>query len=582
METIASPLLRALFDVEISRVLLRADMPVFTIVDANAFYLKQTLTEGKEIKGKGLFQIFDPEKAGGGDVTLKNGLINAVKENRSVKLEPFKYDISSADGLEMITSWWDAEILPIRGNDGKPKYLLVTTQNVTDSILNAKLLADADKRERELNQQLAGMNEELAATNEELEASNEELLATITELSVSQGELQNINETLEVKISERIAELAKSESSLRSLVMTAHYPLMILRGRDWIIEIANQPLVNLWDRTIEEVTGRKLMDILPEIEDQPFPGFLRQVYDTGVGYGQEEQVFHYNAPTGPATKYVSFYYDPLRDENGEVAGIIVAANDITAQVHSRQQLEKSNQDQQALNEEFAAINEELAATIEELSASNEELVLAQKDIEYKNSELATSEGRFRALIRQAPVAICVIRAEDLMIQEVNDAYLELVGKERSAMEERTIWEAVPEAAGSYAPVMEEVIRTGITFSGREHELILIKNGIPENVFIDFIYEPVKENSGSVTAIMVLGIDVSDKVKARRSIEDVEERIRLAVDAAGIGTFDLNVPENTLVTSDRFNELYGFDSTQPRDEYLKIFHPDDLHLSKSAH
>ncbi|MEB0014888.1 PAS domain S-box protein, partial [Glaciimonas sp. Cout2] len=70
-----------------------------------------------------------------------------------------------------------------------------------------------------------------------------------------------------------------------------------------------------------------------------------------------------------------------------------------------------------------------------------------------NYTLAESESRFRSMMKQAPVGICIIRAGDLMIQEVNDAYLELVGRHRSAMENRTIWEAVPESASTYAPIM---------------------------------------------------------------------------------------------------------------------------------
>jgi len=412
------------------------------------------------------------------------------------------------------------------------------------------------------------LNEKLTAANQKLVRANEELTATIEELQNAKEELSVLNDALEENVTERIHELASTVSSLRSLVMTAHYPLMILRGREWIIEIANQPLVNLWDKTITGVTGHPLMEILPEIEDQPFPKYLRQVYDTGVGFGDEEQIFYYNSPTGPAVKYVSYYYDPMLDEYGEVCGIIVAANDITEMVKSRQLLEQSYQEQQALNEEFAAINEELATTIDELSAAND--------------ELAISEERFRNLIKQAPVGICVIRAADLMIQEVNDGYLELVGKKREELENHTIWEAVAEAAASYAPVMQEVIDTGTPFVANEHELILIRNGKEEIVFVDFVYEPVKNSAGAVSAIMVVCIDVTLKVMARRNIEDVEQRIRLAVEAAEIGTFEYIYTTDTIVTSDRYNSIFGLDHTVTRNEFLAFIHPDDLHLSAKAH
>lgn len=409
---------------------------------------------------------------------------------------------------------------------------------------------------------------ELRSSNEKLAAANAQLTATVVELQQAKADLSASNDALENKVADRIEQLASTVSSLRSLVMTAHYPLMILRGREWIIEIANQPLVNLWEKTIPGVTGHPLMEILPEIEDQPFPGYLRQVYDTGIGFGDEEQIFHYNSPTGPAVKYVSYYYDPLLDDKGEVCGIIVAANDITEVVKSRKLLEQSYEEQQSLNEEFAAINEELATTIDELSSAND--------------ELAISEERFRSLIRQAPVGICVIRASDLMVQEVNDGYLDLVGKKREELEHRTIWDAVAEAAENYAPVLQEVIDTGIPFVANEHLLPLIRNGKEESVFVDFVYEPVKNAQGTVSSIMVVGIDVTVKVTARRNIEEVEQRIRLAVDAAEIGTFEYSYTTGNVLTSDRFNAIFGLDRGITRDEFINMLHAEDKHLSAAAH
>jgi len=582
MELFNNPLFLILFDTAIPRVILKADHPDFTIVNYNTSYQDATGMHGNELRGKSLWAVYDPEKSGGeGGRILREALTKAAVEGKPVHMPPFKYDIPSNDGQESISSWWQLEIIPVAGADQRPEYLLTTTNNITATVQNERLIKEGHAREQVLKDELNVSHEEVAAINEELSASNEELTATIEELSQAQESLQLLNQDLERRIDERVKELAESESSLRNLVMTAHYPLMILRGREWIIEIANPPLVNLWDKTIEGVTGHPLMEILPEIEGQPFPGFLRQVYDTGVGYGEEEQIFHYDSPAGPAVKWVNYYYDPLRNDAGEVCGIIVAADDVTDRVKAKLDLQDSYQQQQALNEEFSAVNEELASIVEELSASNEELVVSQQNLEVKNTELGESESRFRNLIRQAPVGICVIRAEDLMVQEVNDDYLVLVGKKREELENQTIWEAVSEAAASYAPVMQEVITSGKAFVADEHELQLLRNGELATVFIDFVYEPVINSAGVVTTIMVVAIDVTEKVLARKDIEYTEERIRLAVEAAEIGTFDHELTNNALVTSDRFNAIFGLEETASRDEFLKVYHPDDLHLSIEA-
>ena len=570
-----NPFFKTLFNTLVPRIILQASNTNFTILDCNDAYLALRTEVKEDVVGKSLLAIFGSEGTNNEDLTnITDAFQQAILTNQLLTTKPFKSTLGSDLRIEK-EIWLKMEILPVSATDETSSFIFLSLIDCTAEVLKEKLFANALQRE-------VALMEQLADTKKILVATDLEFIATAKELTVAQANLKEMTLHLETNISEHLKELNETESSLRSLVMNAHYPLMILRGRSWIIEIANQPLVNLWDKTIEHVTGQRLMDILPEIEDQPFPKFLRQVYDSGVGYGQEEQIFHYESPTGPATKYVSFYYDPLLDNDNEVCGIIVSADDITEKVKARELLIESYQQQQALTEEFSAVNEELAVTVEELSSSNEELIESRMNLESKHQELTLSETRFSAIFKQAPIGICLIRASDLVVQEVNDGYLELVGKTRQEMEHRTIWEAVSEAAESYAPVMMQVINTGVSFSAKDHSLILIRQGIPEQLYIDFVYEPVFSAQGEVHSIMVLGIDVTDKVMARHKIEDVEERIRLAVEAAEIGTFDYQYENDELIASERSIEIFDITVPITRAAFLSKIHPEDLHLTENAH
>ncbi|GAB2699071.1 hypothetical protein GCM10027037_24420 [Mucilaginibacter koreensis] len=240
------------------------------------------------------------------------------------------------------------------------------------------------------------------ALNEELAAANEELLSTNEELNRTQHNLDRLNTELNERVTDRTKAFMASEQRLRLMVMSSHYPLMILEGEEFRIEIANQQLANFWGKTLNEIMGRKLMDVLPELEGQPFPELLKRVYTTGQPYGQEEEIFYYDTPEGRTTKYVSFYYDPLTNEEGEVNAIVVAANDITATVTARKLLEESYEQQQALNEEIAAANEELATTNEELITTNEELSETQEILKRTINSLSESENRFGFMLNTIP------------------------------------------------------------------------------------------------------------------------------------------------------------------------------------
>ncbi|QEM12456.1 PAS domain-containing protein [Mucilaginibacter rubeus] len=204
----------------------------------------------------------------------------------------------------------------------------------------------------------------------------------------------------------------KVESDLRDLVMNSHYPLMILRGPEYIVEIANRPLADFWYKELEEITGQKLMDILPELIDQPFPALLADVYKTGEPYGQEEEIFYVESETGRLTKYISFYYDPIKSPDGHVNGIIVTASDITEMVKSRHLLQESYSEQQSLTEEVAATNEELVTTNEELSET-------QRLLEQTITGLKQSEERFRFLLNAIPQQVWTAQP-DGTLNYVND------------------------------------------------------------------------------------------------------------------------------------------------------------------
>lgn len=366
---------------------------------------------------------------------------------------------------------------------------------------------------------------------------------------------------------ELLALAEKKNTEYMSMIMAAPLGMTLLRGKDLVVEIANQPMLDIWNHSREEVIGRRLLDIFPELTDQPFPRLLANVFHTGNSLKIPEMEAEIVSPHGNKHIYIDFCYNPLFDQTGKVTAIMASVVDITELVLSRKKLEENEQEQQALNEELTAINEELAS-------SNEELISSQDSLEQHINSLAESESRFRSLVAQAPVGICMISAPDLRVLEVNESYLELVGKQRSQLERLSIWEAIPEAAANYAPVLNEVIRSGNAFVANEHELTLIRHGVPEQVFVDFVYEPVKDISGRVNGVMVVAIDITAQVLARRSIADVEERIRLAVEAAEIGTYEHDLLNDELRASERYYEIFGFDHAVHRNELVLMIHPDD--------
>lgn len=504
---------------------------------------------GPEVIGKGLEEAL-PELSGQPFIEM---FARVWREGITISGNDTPADIL-VDGI-ISTYYFDFEYRAVKDQNGDVIAILHTATDVTERYLNRRELEEASQnkqlliREQSLNEQLAAANEELSAVNEELEASREEL--------------SRMNAELEQLVEDRVKALVESEERFRSMADNTDV-LIAVRDHTGKLIYFNKAWTQLSGRTAGQLLDMGWYDLIYPLDKQKFLNIHQQAFAQRVSYSAEMRLlgadgsYHWLLKKG-TPRFLS---------DGSFAGYISSCVDITPMKLGEQQLQDMNEELAASNEEFAALNEELATTNEELAESNEELLL--------------SEARFRNLIRQAPVAICVIRAEDLVVTEVNDGYLELVGKSREHLEMRSIWEGVAEAAEVYAPIMKQVIETGTAFHGVEHELILNRNGVGQIMFIDFVYEPVKDLKGSVTSIMVVGNDVTDKVMARRQIEDIEERNRLAIEASEIGTYEFRYAEQSVIGSKRFDEIFGVTSPVSRAEVLTSFHPLDAHLSDEAH
>lgn len=456
---------------------------------------------------------------------------------------------------ELKTFYFDFEYLPVKDESGMVVGILHTATDVTERFLNRTELEMALEN-KELLKREQSLNEELAASNEELNVINEELLS-------SRSELSYLNKELESMVEDRVKAFTESEQRFRSMADNTDVLVAVSDGTGNRFYF-NKAWEKLTGRSGDTLISSGWQDLIHDMDRQKFLDIHQEAFIKKISYTDEFRIFgadgtyHWLLKTG-TPRFLS---------DGDFAGYISSCIDITQRKLNERELQDLNEELASSNEELAALNEEMATTNEELAASYDELVL--------------SESRFRNLIKQAPVAICVIRAEDLMIVDVNNFYLELVGKRLEQLENLTIWDAVPEAAEAYAPVMQQVIDTGIAFNAREHELILVRNGVDETLFLDFVYEPVMDLNGKVSSIMVVGNDVTDKVVARRRIEDVEERSRLAIEAGEIGTYEFNYIDQSLTPSLRFKEIFGLDGPVSREQVLEMYHPLDADISEQAH
>lgn len=296
----------------------------------------------------------------------------------------------------------------------------------------------------------------------------------LTPVINAQGEVEAVAGT-----TRDVTERKHQEQQLQQLINMLPASVVVIRGQELIVEMINQANLDYWNKTAAEVVGKPFLEILPDLADQPFAGQLRHVMATGEVIDVKESPVLFENPDGSIREtFVDYTYQPLTDLNGDRTGVLVMSFEITDRVVARQQVEQS-------------------------------------------------EENLKAMISQAPVAMCILSGADHVITVANELMVELWGKPQADVMNKPVFDALPDARGQgLEEVMKKVYETGETFYASELPVALIRHGKPEVVYQNFVYQAYRNATGIIAGVIAITIDVTEQVEARQTIERSAEELRL--------------------------------------------------------
>ena len=142
-------------------------------------------------------------------------------------------------------------------------------------------------------------------------------------------------------------QIEASEKRFSNILSQSIMAIGILKGTDMVVTFANDSLLATWGKG-QNVIGKPLLEVLPEIKGQGFLQLLQQVYTTGVPYyGYETKVnLIRNGKEEPV--YYNFVYQPYTEVDNSITGITILATEVTEQVLAKKQIEESNEEQKKL------------------------------------------------------------------------------------------------------------------------------------------------------------------------------------------------------------------------------------------
>ena len=318
-----------------------------------------------------------------------------------------------------------------------------------------------------------------------------------------------------------------------SILVNSKFPTVLFWGKDLICfyNDAFRPSLGVEGKHPWSL-GKKGEEMWSEIWPIIKP-WLDQVLSGGESIWMEDQLVPFYRNGRMEDIFWTFCYNAVFDESNKPAGVFVTCTETTQKIQSLRKLQDSEQ-------------------------------------------------TFRRLVMQAPVGICIVKSGGLEVEMVNNVFLELVGRKREEMFNRPYWEILKEAASYYSPILQRVIDTGTPFTGTEHKVMLVRNGKEEIVYVNFVYEPIKSEAGTIDRVMMLAIDVTTQVVSRLEIEKAQVRERLAINVSQLGVFEVDLINEMVFASSRLKEILGIEHTADRSEFVRIIHPDDLPNREEAY
>lgn len=317
-----------------------------------------------------------------------------------------------------------------------------------------------------------------------------------------------------------------SQESLALLLTQAPVAMSMLMGSEFAIQVANPQMLQLWGKPAE-IIGKKLIDALPELQGQKFMDILSSVITSGQLYKGYKELCYLVRSGHTEECYFDFIYAPiLNDDESEIIGVSVVATEVTDQV------------------------------------------LAEK-------KLAQTEYTFEKLIKESDYAIALYKGPDFIIDIANKTMLKTWGKTENVIGMR-LEDALPELKGQpFIDLLNNIYKTGITYSASEDEAILEINGELKSFFFNFSYKPLLDENGKVYAILNFATDVTEIVQTKRQLKQNEEKYRNLADSLPIIVWTADKNGNIDYYNKRWYEYTGFDGVDSRETATsKILHPDD--------
>lgn len=254
-----------------------------------------------------------------------------------------------------------------------------------------------------------------------------------------------------------------------SLCLASKSPILLYCGHEYV-RIYNDAYCELIAAKHSVSSGANEKDELRDVWPTP-KAQLDRVMQTGEAVLCEDQLPVLDGNSNAEERSFTFSYSPIFDELNNVIGVFAIISEAT---------------QKVLNENHL-------------------------------TRLLTS------LFVKAPIAICIIRSANNVIDFANEFMLSLWGKTVEEVMYKPALEVIPDFDRTYKEIITQVSSTGERFVSPELPARVNRNGKIENIFVKCLFEPLHDNTGIVSVVVFMEDEITDQETARQKLQEVSAR-----------------------------------------------------------
>ena len=321
-------------------------------------------------------------------------------------------------------------------------------------------------------------------------------------------------------------QLQVSEESQRKLFERAPVGICIT-SEDCLFETVNDSYCEIYGYTPEELKGQPFTLVVPEDKHD----YWKKKHDDFMA-GTDETKGEFTV-VHKSGKRLTILADSAR-----ITGLDGRQKKVTFVVDIT--------DRKQAEENLLSAEQELRQNLEEMEATQEKMRLSQ-------AELQQSEKRFRELVNQAPVGICVT-TEDGRFESVNDAYCKIYRFQPEELVGEDFAIVVPKAQQETRRAQYEQFFAGEDQARGEYK-DADKTGKELTVLSDAAR--ITGADGKLRKVTFV-VDITERKKTEEQLKRSEERLNSLISAAPVGVSISNEEGEFELVNDAFSETFSYE------------------------